>query len=149
MADFDFLHGSWIINNRKLRARLVESDDWQEFVSTSECRSLFGGAANIDEIVFADGSAGLTLRLFDVARREWTLHWSSSDSGRLFPPVVGRFTGGVGEFFGDDTEGAKPVRVRFVWSRTEGGSPRWEQAFSTDGEKTWETNWYMDLTRAG
>ncbi|MEU9510940.1 hypothetical protein AB0D32_32210 [Micromonospora sp. NPDC048170] len=24
----------------------------------------------------------------------------------------------------------------------------WEQAFSTDGERTWETNWVMEFTRA-
>lgn len=28
-------------------------------------------------------------------------------------------------------------------------SCRWEQAFSTDGEQTWETNWIMDNTRTG
>jgi NIPSNAP len=26
-------------------------------------------------------------------------------------------------------------------------TPRWEQAFSVDGGKTWETNWIMDFTR--
>ena len=35
--------------------------------------------------------------------------------------------------------------MRFLWTR--GASPRWEQAFSADGGKTWETNWTMDMTR--
>ena len=26
-------------------------------------------------------------------------------------------------------------------------TPRWEQAFSADGGKTWETNWVMEMTR--
>jgi hypothetical protein len=28
-----------------------------------------------------------------------------------------------------------------------GGSPEWEQAFSADGGKTWETNWTMTFAR--
>jgi len=27
-------------------------------------------------------------------------------------------------------------------------TPRWEQAFSANGGKAWETNWIMDFTRA-
>jgi hypothetical protein len=29
------------------------------------------------------------------------------------------------------------------------GAGRWEQAFSADGGKTWETNWIMQFTRDG
>jgi hypothetical protein len=39
--------------------------------------------------------------------------------------------------------------VQFVWSRVTTPTPRWEQAFSDDDGKTWETNWTMDFTRAG
>ena len=42
----------------------------------------------------------------------------------------------------------RPIRVRFVWSGVATPTPRWEQAFSDDGGKTWETNWIMDFTRA-
>ena len=147
MNDFDFLHGTWTIANRKLVHRLVDSQEWEEFTSTSECRNLFDGAGNIDEIRFPDDTAGLTLRLFDTQRQEWFLYWSNTMTGRLFPPTIGRFADGTGEFYGEDTEGGVPVRVRFIWSRITPTSARWEQAFSTDGGQTWETNWYMDLTR--
>lgn len=66
---------------------------------------------------------------------------------RLFPPVIGRFTDGRGEFYGDDTHDGKDVRVRYVWSGISATTARWEQAFSVDGEKTWVTNWVMDFTR--
>jgi hypothetical protein len=51
---------------------------------------------------------------------------------------------------GSDKEktGRPPIRVRYMWSRVTTGSPRWEQAFSTDGVVTWETNWINDFTRA-
>jgi len=137
------------IANRRLKERLVGCTDSEAFPASSVCQSLFGGWANIDEITFHTwGLSGLTLRLFDHEREEWSLYWSSSDTGRLFPPVVGRFADGVGVFYGDDVHEGTPVRVRFTWSRITPRSARWEQAFSADGERTWETNWYMDITRA-
>ena len=147
MNDFDFLHGTWDVANRRLRARLIGSDDWEEFTCASWCRSLFAGAANVDEIVFPDGSAGATLRLYDQSAGTWSLYWASSTTGTLFPPVMGRFEDGVGTFYGEDTEGGVPVKVRFIWSRITATSARWEQAMSVDNGQTWETNWYMDHTR--
>ena len=62
-------------------------------------------------------------------------------------PVVGRFVDGVGTFLAEDTFEGRPIVVRFLWTRTDTPSPRWEQAFSEDGGTTWETNWEMDFTR--
>ena len=63
-------------------------------------------------------------------------------------PVKGSFSHGVGMFFADDTFNGKPIKVRFLWLDTQSGSPRWEQAFSTDNGATWETNWTMQFTRS-
>jgi hypothetical protein len=148
MNDFDFLIGEWTIANRRLRERLVGSDEWEEFASTSVVHNLFDGAANLDEITFpSKGFKGMTLRLFDPERQKWSLYWANSQTAVLFPPVVGRFEGGRGEFYGDDAEGGTPVRVRYIWSDITPTSAHWEQAFSTDQGKTWETNWIMELTR--
>jgi hypothetical protein len=146
--DFDFLHGEWTVRNRR-RADFLDPDSgWEEFRATSRCLPLFDGAANVDEIDMPHlGSKGLTLRLFDQESRQWSLNWSSSRSGKLFPPVVGRFEGGRGEFHGDDTHDGKDVRVRFVWSGVRPTAARWEQAFSVDGGETWVTNWTMEFTR--
>jgi hypothetical protein len=57
--------------------------------------------------------------------------------------VVGGFDNDVGTFYADDTFEGKPIRVRFLW-RNLTTKPRWEQAFSAHGGKTWETNWVMD-----
>jgi hypothetical protein len=95
------------------------------------------------------GHRGLTFRLFDPARQEWSIWWVNSRDGLLTPPVAGRFADGVGTFHGADTHEGTPVRVRYIWSRITPSSARWEQAFSVDGEQTWETNWIMDLTRTG
>ena len=60
---------------------------------------------------------------------------------------MGRFEDGRGTFHGDDELDGKPIRVVFRWTDITPTSARWEQAFSADGGKTWETNWRMTMTR--
>ncbi|MBV9821282.1 MAG: hypothetical protein JO144_03490 [Actinobacteria bacterium] len=148
MGDFDFLIGNWTVANRRLRQRLAGCTEWDEFEGSSVVWSLLGGGANIDQFTFPDGTTALTLRLYEPERERWTLNWATSTEGVLFPPTIGAFTDGVGLFYGDDHHEGTPVRVRFIWSEITPTSARWEQAFSTDGEKTWETNWIMELTRS-
>lgn len=147
--DFDFLHGEWEVANRRRTDFLDPDSGWEEFPATHWCRPLFDGAANIDEIDMPHlGAKGLTLRLFDQERKEWSLSWSSSRTGTLFPPVVGGFDGERGEFHGDDTYDGKDVRVRYVWADVSPVSAHWEQAFSVDDGRTWVTNWTMDFSRS-
>lgn len=148
MGDFDFLIGNWTVANRRLRQRLTGCTEWEEFEGTSVAWSLLDGGASIDQFTFPDGTTALTLRLYEPERQRWTLNWATSTEGVLFPPTIGAFTDGVGLFYGDDHHEGTPVRVRFIWSRITPTSARWEQAFSVDGEKTWETNWIMELTRS-
>jgi len=146
--DFDFFVGEWHIVNRRLVRRGVGSREWDEFPATATGRRLLDGRGHMDEMaVPAKGFSGITLRLYDPAQRQWSLYWVNSLTGMLFPPVVGRFSGGRGVFYGNDEDNGKPVRVRFTWSDITADSAHWEQAFSTDGGKTWETNWTMDFTR--
>ncbi|MBF9066777.1 hypothetical protein [Streptacidiphilus fuscans] len=151
MNDFDFLHGSWDVANRRLTTPLGGPDAhiWEEFPGHSVIQPLFGGAGNIDEITFPTlGRQGVTLRLFDPETKQWSIHWASSRTGRLDPPVVGGFTGDRGHFYGEDTYDGCPIRVHFTWHRLGSDAARWEQEFSADGGRTWELNWTMDFTRA-
>jgi hypothetical protein len=149
--DFDFCFGRWRVHNERLGQRLVGSNDWQYFDAIQECRPILGGLGNIDEFVTDEFGAGvflgMTLRLFDRATGLWSIWWASNRKGGLEPPVTGAFVDGVGHFEGDDTHDGIPVRVRFLWSRSEDHSAHWEQAFSTDSGRTWETNWRMHMTR--
>lgn len=149
--DFDFLHGSWHIVNERLASRLTGSTEWERFDADHECWPILGGAGNVDTFRPAwpehEGFEGASLRLFNPKNGLWSIYWMDNVACELFPPVVGRIVDGAGEFFGDDHEGGVPVRVRFRWSEIGSARARWEQAFSTDGGETWETNWIMTMTR--
>ena len=148
--DFDFYAGTWKVHNRRLKLRWVNSLEWDEFPATEVVTRVLDGLGHIDEITFpTKGFAGLTVSLFDRAKQEWSFYWVNSGEGVLFPPVVGRFENGRGVFYGNDMDGNKPVRVRFIWSDMTANSAHWEQAFSVDGGVNWETNWTMDFTRVG
>lgn len=113
--DFDFLDGTWDVTNRRRTDFLDEASAWEEFPAATRASRHFDGAASFDEVDFpTKGYAGMTLRLYDPERQEWSLYWASRRTGRLCPPVVGRFSGGRGEFFGDDTHAGRDVKVRYI-----------------------------------
>jgi hypothetical protein len=89
----------------------------------------------------------LTLRFFNPRTRLWSIHWADDHRFVLDPPVIGRFDQGKGEFLGDDLFNGKPIRVVFHWQVANQDAALWDQAFSADGGRTWETNWRMELTR--
>jgi hypothetical protein len=145
--DFDFFVGNWESTNRRLRKRWVGSNDWETFPCTIRCESRMNGVVNIDEGVFpTKGWSGMTLRVFNQKTHQWALYWINSSTGELFPPVVGGFSGDRGEFWGDDTDEGRPIKVVFRWTRLGPDAARWQQAFSING-KEWETNWIIDHRR--
>ncbi|MGW3998504.1 hypothetical protein [Amycolatopsis sp. NPDC004772] len=149
MTDFDFFIGSWTVVTRRLESLFSGCDDWDTFTGTTTCTPLFDGGGNTEEILFPErGFRGFTLRLFDVERKEWSIYWANSRTGRLEPPVVGTFRDGRGDFYGDDTHEGRPIKAHFIWSDITATSARWEQEFSADGGRTWESNWVMEFTRA-
>jgi hypothetical protein len=107
--DFDYLAGAWTTVQRKLRERGVGSTDWEEFPATQCVVPYLGGIANVDELYMpTKQAAGLTLRAFDSAARQWSLYWVSSTTGRLEPAVIGGFDGDRGEFYSNDQWQGRP-----------------------------------------
>lgn len=149
--DFDFLIGSWKIHNRFLTQRLCGCTEWVEFEARSEVELLLNGLGNLDRYAAVRNGAAMqavTLRLFHPVAEEWSIYWADTvRPGVLLPPMKGRFHNGLGEFFGEEEVDGKKVLCRFHWITPAGESPRWEQAFSADSGKTWETNWTMTFTR--
>ena len=59
----------------------------------------------------------MTLRVSNQKTHQWALYCINSSTGELFPPVIGGFNGGdTGEFWGDDTDEGRPIKVVFRWT---------------------------------
>ena len=148
--DFDFEFGAWKTHLRRLVGPLTGSTTWVEYDGTTVVRKVWDGLANLLELV-VDGPAGhleaLSLRLYDPQSQQWSLNFSGLGSGSLSVPAIGRFRNGRGEFFNQETLNGRAILVRFVISDITSTSCRFEQSFSDDGGKTWETNWIAVDTR--
>lgn len=151
-GDFDFQIGSWQVRHRRLKARLSNCNDWEEFDGTCDMRPILGGNGNVEDNVLHIPSGtyrAIALRSFDPVRNSWAIWWlDARNPHALDVPVIGHFEDGVGRFYADDMLDGRPIRLRFIWSRTDSASPRWEQAMSADDGATWEVNWTMDFARA-
>jgi hypothetical protein len=146
--DFDFVAGAWTVQNKRLKKRFVGSNDWEEFPAVDCAQIYLGGVVNVDELKLpTKGWGGVTFRYFDLEKHQWTIRWVSSRSGRIDEGVRGGFVGDRGEFYGEDEDEGRRVKVRYLWIKHGPDHAHWEQAFSLDG-KTWEVNWMNDLTRA-
>jgi hypothetical protein len=149
--DFDFLIGKWSVHHWRLKDRLAGSHEWVEFEGTSELRMAMDGHGTVDDNYIglpSDPYWATGVRGYNPKTQTWAIWWlDARDPHTIGPPVIGNFQNGVGTFEGDDTFRDKPIRVRLTWSHITANSAHWEQAFSPDGGKTWETNWRMDLAR--
>jgi hypothetical protein len=137
---FDLEFGRWNVKHRRLTERLVNSTDWETFDGTTETHPILGGNGNLEDNVLHISTGTyrtVALRSFNAVSRSWAIWWLDGRSPRaLDMPVIGKFEDGVGTFFAEDVYQGKPLRVRFIWSRTDSSSPRWEQAMSVDGGVT-------------
>lgn len=151
-SDFDFFMGSWRVTHRRLKERLANCTEWVTFPGICAAHKILGGFGNIDDNVLEIPSGtyrAVTVRSYDARLHTWSIWWlDSRNPGSLDVPVVGKFKDGVGIFLAEDTWEGKPIRVRFQWTLPGPDAPHWEQAFSPDGGKTWETNWIMDFVRS-
>ena len=151
--DFDFQFGSWKVHNRRLLHPLTGSNDWVEFDGTVVARPVWGGLANMDEFEADSPSGpirGMTIRTYNPKSHEWSIYWANQKNGVIsLPPVVGKFKDGRGEFYDQEEFNGRTIFVRYLWlvPSVDTKTTRWEQAFSTDGGKTWETNWIIEGMR--
>jgi hypothetical protein len=150
-ADFDFFIGSWTCRHQVLREWLKGSTSWEEFGGTSVVRKVLGGQGHIEEVTLERASGAteeLVVRLFDPQTQQWRIYEADNSNGFDLRPVIGAFKDGRVEGYSHTPWDGKYIFRRVVWSDITATSFHWEQAFSTDGGKTWETNWIADFVRS-
>jgi hypothetical protein len=131
-----------------LKTRNAGSNDWKEFSSVICVTPFLNGGANVSEMYSrASGSSGLTVRTFDVQKKQWLVHYIGGKTSQLDPGMIGGFDGNQGQFFGEDVDNGLPIKARIIWIAIDHDHVRWEQAFSYDN-RTWETNWTSEMKRA-
>ena len=123
--DFDFQIGSWRVNHRRLKERLVASTDWDAFDGMSNMRPVLGGNCNVEDNLLhlpAGSYRAIALRSFDPLTRTWAIWWlDARHPHALDVPVISAFEGGIGRFCAETT---------------------------VDDGRTWETNRTMDFHRS-
>jgi hypothetical protein len=148
--DFDFLIGTWKVHHHALKKRLKGSTVWVEFEGDTVSKKILNGLGNMDENVIQREMGpvhAITLPLFDSKSKEWSIYWSTDITGTLDVPMIGGFKDRRGEFYSQEVFEGRHIYNRFIWSKITATSCQWEQAFSVDGGKTWETNWIMEFER--
>jgi hypothetical protein len=147
---FDFLIGHWTVRHRRLKARLSGSRDWEEFPGTLDVQPILHGLGNADKNVLEDPRGtyfATSLRVFSPKTGLWSIYWVDGRGSGIDKPVIGAFEGRTGRFYNDDELNGAPIKVRFTYRDLGVLEAGWEQAFSVDGGKSWETNWTMEFSR--
>jgi hypothetical protein len=148
--DFDFNLGVWKTHITRLQHPLTGSQTWVDYDGTSDVSKIWNGRASLFELE-ATGPAGhiegVGLRLYNPKSRQWSLNWASSRDGVIGKPMIGEFVHGEGHFYDQEDFQGRSILDRNGFSDIKPDSSRFEQAFSDDGGKNWETNWIMTFTR--
>jgi len=151
--DFDFEIGTWKAHVRKLVHRLAGSKEWEDYDGTVVTTPFMDGKGNLSEMN-VDGATShahiqiIAVRLYNPSSRQWGIYGASAEVGVFDPPQVGQFDGNRGEFYATDTYQGRVIFIRYFWQSVDPTHTHFEQAFSTDGGKTWEVNWIYDGSRS-
>lgn len=149
--DFDFDLGLWKTHSKRLLHPLSGSSDWIEMEGTTDVKPIWSGRANIAEFNAETPSGHLeliALRVYNPTTQQWSLNFATPNVGKLGEvPGVGEFRNGRADFYDQEPFNGKTILLRFsIWEITR-DTAQSEQAFSTDGGKTWEVNWINEYTR--
>lgn len=144
--EFDFLEGRW-----DAVCRVPSGDGWVEAPGTLTASRTLDGLVSLElfEGIYHGGPLkGLGLRAFNRETREWEHTWTDNLEPGRFHVWKGVFRDGKIDLFSEWT-GADgvPVRSRLTWSDIRADSAHWESWRSSDGGRTWQVHWVIDIRR--
>ena len=148
--DFDFNIGTWRTHIARLVHPLTGSTTWYKMEGDVVVKKVWNGRASLEEVE-ADGPRGhfedIGLFLYNPAAHQWTQTFANVKYGTVNAPMTGEFKNGRGEFYDQEPYDGRMILARVIWSNITPNSHRFQQAFSADGGRTWETNMIANLTR--
>ncbi|GCE15422.1 DUF1579 domain-containing protein [Tengunoibacter tsumagoiensis] len=153
---FDPLIGTWSIVNRRKKREYVflpeKEAEWDEFPARSRFEKQLAGRAVAEywEGTLPSGEKllGYSVKAFEPTTQQWAITWIDNRNPLDFRPVLGTFEAGAGTFFQIiETPDGQPLHLRLIWDELTESTVRWQQAFSFDEGKSWDTNWVMQFTR--
>jgi hypothetical protein len=148
--DFDFNFGVWKSHITRLVHPLTDSKESIELNGTVAVRKVWDGKAWLEEME-ADGPKGhwqgMTLFLYNPQSHQWSQTFVNSSQGVVAGTLTGSFQDGREELYSQDTVDGRAILVRGTWSNIAADSHRYQEAYSTDGGKTWQTVFTADLIR--
>src|SRR6185312_3346440 len=149
--DFDFAFGAWKTHIRRRVHALSASNEMIELNGTVNARKVWDGRAQLEEIE-TDGPKGhwegATLFMYNPGAHQWSMTFINSSIGTFTNGLIGSFKDGRAELFATDTLDGRAILVRGTWSNLTPTTHRYEEAYSADGGKTWETELTADKTKA-
>lgn len=146
---FDFWIGVWDVNLRIQQ----EDGSWEDQVKAeAHIYPILDGKAILElwnETSRAGGIKGFSLRYFreDLDQWELWLNWPGPNRSGT-STLTGQFRHGRGEFFSTQrTDDNTELLSRYTFTDITKNSLRWDDAYSTDGGKTWSNQWIMEFDR--
>lgn len=143
---FDFLVGRW-----DAACRVPSPEGWIEGAGTLTVSRTLDGLVSLeyfDGIYHGGKLKGLGLRVFNPRTREWEHTWTDTLSPGDFHVWRGAFQDGRIDLLAEWTDGAgAAVLSRLTWSDITGDSAHWESSRSSDGGRTWQIHWVIDIHR--
>lgn len=144
---FDFWIGDWDVT-----LRVQQSDGTWKDQHKAEDRvySILDGKAILE--LWSEGKEGIngySLRYYNPAKKKWDLwlNWAGKNRSGTHG-LEGEFRNGRGEFFAERKQPDGSDRItRYTFSDITPNSLRWDDGYSTDGGKTWSSNWIMEFSR--
>jgi hypothetical protein len=142
---FDFLEGDW-----EAFCRVPSENGWEEGPGRLTASRAVDGLVSVElfEGIYHGGALeGIGLRAFNRETQEWEHTWTDSLAPGHFHVWKGRFENGRVDLFGEWIEAGRPVLSRLTWSDICEDSAHWESSRSSDGGKTWQLHWVVDIRR--
>ncbi len=144
---FDFWIGQWDVNLRMIQA----DNTWENKVqSKAHIYSILGGKATLELWNESEvGIIGHSLRYYNPVKDKWDLflNWPGKNtSGTGYKE--GFFRHGRGEFYNTSNLQDTSLTIeRYTFTDVTPQSLRWDDGYSTDGGRTWKSNWIMEFSR--